>query len=68
MSREQFEQFRQVVLEDQSLQKQLRNFTRRDRFAVRVVKLGAERGFQFTSEEVREAMRASRGSWIQRWV
>lgn len=68
MSQENFEQFRNIVLEDLSLQKQLRAFTREDRFIVRVVKLGAERGFQFTYEDVKEAMRASRRAWIERWI
>jgi predicted ribosomally synthesized peptide with nif11-like leader len=68
MSQEQFEQFRQVVLEDVSLQKRLRNFTRHDRFIARVVQIGAERGFEFTAGEVLEAINASRRSWIERWI
>ena len=68
MSQEQFEQFRQVVLQDVTLQKRLRNFTRYDRFIARVVKLGAERGFEFTADEVLEAINASRRSWIERWL
>ena len=68
MSQEQFEQFRNVVLEDVSLQKRLRNFTRYDRFIARVVRLGAERGFEFTADDVLEAINASRRSWIERWI
>lgn len=68
MSQEQFEEFRKVVLEDVSLQKQLRNLTRRDRFIARVIKLGAERGFEFTADEIFEEMDASRRSWIERWL
>ena len=68
MSQEQFEQFRNVVLEDLSLQKQLRAFTGRDTFIPCVVKLGAERGFQFTAEDVEDAMNASRRVWIERWI
>lgn len=68
MSQKQFEQFRKCVLEDLSLQKKLRAFTSRDRFVDRVVKLGAERGFQFTEEDVREAMRACRRDWMERWI
>ncbi|MGC2236230.1 MAG: Nif11-like leader peptide family natural product precursor [Pyrinomonadaceae bacterium] len=68
MSQENFEQFRNVVLEDLSLQKQLRAFTKRDIFIARVVKLGAERGFQFTAEDVEEAMNANRRDWIERWI
>jgi predicted ribosomally synthesized peptide with nif11-like leader len=68
MSLNQFEQFRRCVLEDLSLQKQLRAFTSRDKFVDRAVKLGTERGFQFTEEDVREAMRACRRDWMERWI
>jgi hypothetical protein len=68
MSQESFEQFRNVVLEDLSLQERLRVFTERDEFIARVVESGAERGFQFTAEEVMEAMNASRRGWIERWI
>ena len=68
MSQEEFEQFRNVVLEDLPLQKRLRNFTRHDRFIRRVVRLGAERGFEFTADEVLEAINASRRAWIERWI
>jgi predicted ribosomally synthesized peptide with nif11-like leader len=68
MSLEQFEQFRNIVLEDLSLQKQLRAFIGREEFIVRVIESGAERGFQFTAENVMEAMNASRRAWIERWV
>lgn len=68
MSQEQFEQFRNVVLEDLSLQKQLREFTRRNMFVAQVVKSGAERGFQFTAEDVEEAMNANHRDWIERWI
>lgn len=68
MSQEQFEQFRNVVLEDLSLQKQLRAFTKRDMFVAHVVKLGAERGFQFTAEDVEEAMNTNQRDWIERWI
>jgi hypothetical protein len=68
MSQENFEQFRNLVLEDLSLQKELRAFTLRDVFIARVVQSGAERGFQFTAEDVVEAMNASRRAWIERWI
>jgi predicted ribosomally synthesized peptide with nif11-like leader len=68
MSKKDFERFRKVVLEDSSLQKQLRAFTRRDAFAARLVKLGVARGFQFTAEEVREAIGEGRRLWSERWL
>jgi len=66
MSQENFEQFRQVVLEDSALQERLRAFTARDEFIVRVVESGAEFGFAFAAEDVVEAMRANRRAWIER--
>jgi predicted ribosomally synthesized peptide with nif11-like leader len=68
MSQEQFEQFRNIVLEDLSLQEKLRAFTGRDEFISCVVDAGAEFGFQFTAEDVAEAMRANRRAWIERWI
>jgi hypothetical protein len=68
MSQKDFEQFRQLVLEDISLQKRLRNITRRHTFAARAVKLGAERGFQFTAQDVYEALGEWRRLWIERWI
>ena len=68
MSQKEFEQFRQIVLEDVSLQKRLRNITRRHVFVSRAVKLGAEHGFQFTTEDVYEAIGESRRLWIERWI
>lgn len=68
MSKRDFEQFRRSVLEDPSLQKQLRNITRRHIFTARVVKLGVERGFQFTVEEVYEALGEARRLWNERWI
>jgi len=68
MSQESFEQFRNVVLEDLSLQERLRVFTERDEFIASVVESGAERGFQFTAEDVSEAMNANRRGWIERWI
>jgi predicted ribosomally synthesized peptide with nif11-like leader len=68
MSQEQFEEFRKVVLEDLVLQEQIRIFNERESFILRVVELGAERGFDFTGETVREAMRDARREWIERWI
>lgn len=68
MSQEQFEQFRQLVLDDLSLQRELQGFTERDVFVERAVELGAARGLHFTAAEVVEAIRASRREWSERSI
>ncbi|HEY0426268.1 MAG TPA: Nif11-like leader peptide family natural product precursor [Pyrinomonadaceae bacterium] len=68
MSQENFEKFRQIVLEDLPLQESLRGFTERDEFVARVVETGAARGIEFTAEDVWEAMRENRRVWIERWI
>jgi predicted ribosomally synthesized peptide with nif11-like leader len=68
MSQENFERFRQIVLEDLSLQERLRAIEEREPFVSRVVEMGAECGIEFTAEDVREAIRANRRAWIERWI
>ena len=68
MSQEQFEQFRNVVLEDLTLQRELQSFTGRDEFIARAVEAGAALGFEFTADEVTEAINAARRAWIERWI
>jgi len=65
MSLESFEQFRQLVLQDQSLQAQLRATPDLRSFFDLVARQGAARGYQFTVEDVEAAMRASRRAWLQ---
>jgi predicted ribosomally synthesized peptide with nif11-like leader len=68
MPRESLEQFRLLVLEDATLQEHLRQTTDRETFIMLIIESGAERGFDFTAEEVREALYASRRAWLERWV
>ena len=68
MPKKQFEAFRDLVLRDATLQEALRPPLRDDAFIEAVVRAGAERGFAFTTEDVREAMRASRRTWLERWI
>ncbi|HEX8180306.1 MAG TPA: Nif11-like leader peptide family natural product precursor [Pyrinomonadaceae bacterium] len=68
MSQESFEQFRQLVFADEALQRELRAAPGGDSFLALTVRLGAERGYSFTVEEVAEAMRASRRAWLERWL
>ena len=68
MSPESFEQFRTLVFADAALQAQLRAVADEERFIALVVRLGAERGYEFTADDVRAAMRAARRAWIERWL
>lgn len=63
-----FEKFRELVLRDATLQEMLREPIRDDVFIEAVVRLGGERGFGFTADDVREAMRVNRRAWLERWI
>ena len=60
--------FRDLVLEDASLQERLREVMDRELFIDMVVRLGEQRGFYFSEWDVKEALRASRRAWLERWV
>ena len=62
-----FEQFRGLVLEDVSLQVELRDLSG-DEFVTRVVELGAAEGFEFAADDVLAAMRENKRLWIERWI
>jgi predicted ribosomally synthesized peptide with nif11-like leader len=68
MSQENFEQFRQLVLQDTTLQQQLRGTSDREQLVALTQRLGAERGYSFTTEDVLEALRAGQREWIERWL
>jgi predicted ribosomally synthesized peptide with nif11-like leader len=68
MSQENFEQFRQLVLQDTGLQEQLRAISDRDQFVSLTQRLGEERGYSFTIEDVLEALRVNHRAWIERWL
>ena len=68
MNREQFEQFRTLVLQENSLQEKLRYISDMDEFLEAIIELGNDHGFEFTSQDVREAMQENRRVWIERWI
>ncbi len=68
MSEEKLSQFRGVIFSDVSLQEKLREMADREEFVRTVVKLGSESGFDFTADEVENALRAGRRVWIERWL
>jgi len=68
MSQESLEQFRELVLRDLALQEKLRDIADQAVFLTVVVQLGAQRGYDFTAQEVEAALRASQRAWIERWL
>jgi hypothetical protein len=65
---ENLERFRQVVLEDPELFKQLRQTADVDSFVALAVRLGAARDCAFTEQEVRDALRECRRARLERWI
>jgi hypothetical protein len=65
---EKLEQFRSVVLEDLSLQAELREILDTHLFVTLVVQRGEEHGCRFAAADVEEALRAGRRAWLERWI
>lgn len=68
MSSEGFERFRQLVLSDPGLQRQLQSATDRDALVARTVELAARCGLAVTVVDVEAALAAARRSWHERWL
>ena len=68
MNEGKFEEFRQLVFADESLQKELRDITDRAEFVTRLIALGNDHGYQFAPEHVDEALRTARRNWIGRGI
>jgi hypothetical protein len=62
------ERFRKKVLGDPALLSQLRAAADEDQFIRLMLQLGAAEGLPFRAEEVLEAIRSSRRSWLERWL
>jgi hypothetical protein len=65
---EPFERFRRIVFADPALQKRLRAIPDWPAFVDAAVEAAAQHGVAVTKEEVQAARRASRRSWLERWV
>jgi len=63
-----FAAFRERVLGDEALQRQLRAIADAGEFAAKAVALGAAHGFRFGDEDVRAAMTRGRQAWYSQWV
>jgi len=61
-------EFCNLVFEDVDLQLRLRQVSDKGLFTELAVRLGDERGFHFNEQDVAEALRANRHTWIARWV
>ena len=68
MSRENYDQFHQLVLREPALQLKLREERDLIRFVNLVVQTGKEHGFDFTSDDVQAALNASRRAWLEKWI
>ena len=62
------ERFRQAVFGDLNLQQRLRATSDRECFGRLVVSVGRDGGYRFTVQDVEEALRAARQTWIERWI
>jgi hypothetical protein len=67
-STEPFERFRRAVFAEPGLQLRLRSIPDWPGFVAATVAAAAERGIELTADEVLAARRASRRSWLERWV
>lgn len=68
MSHHAFEDFRQHVLQNPDLQQRLRQETDETAFFKELVRAGEKAGFSFSEAEAREALRAQRRAWSERWI
>jgi hypothetical protein len=62
------ERFGELVLAERALYDQLRATTDEIIFAELAVRLGAERGCDFTATVVQAAIAGKRRAWLERWV
>ena len=68
MTLQNLDQFRELVLREPSLQARLRESLELRGFLDLMVREGKERGFDFTAEEVSQALSANRRAWLERWI
>lgn len=68
MTQASFEAFRNRVLAEPVLQEELRDIPERAIFTERILALGQAHGYEFTADDVTNALQASRRAWIERWI
>ncbi len=62
------EQLRQMVATRPELHSELHAERDRDRFVHRVVEVAAAHGLMLSADDIDDAMRAGRRSWLERWL
>ena len=60
-----FEKFRDLVLADEAMQKELRGLSDRKEFVARVVELSRENGFELSSDDIENEMRLGSRVWTE---
>jgi hypothetical protein len=68
MSQQAFEQFRELVLDDDALQAELRPARNLSELVPLVLTLARERGMQIDAQDVEAAWQAAQRAWIVRWI
>jgi predicted ribosomally synthesized peptide with nif11-like leader len=68
MSVENFDRFRELVVDDPALRDELRSI--RDRAALRekAIALGQSRGFDFSQADVESVAQTMLQTWMERWL
>lgn len=66
MPHESLEQFRRIVLEETALQEKFLAVPESVEFRTLVIKLGTERGYDFTVDDIEDALRINRRAWVER--
>ncbi len=68
MSVENFDRFRELVINDPPLRDELRSFPDRAALRQRTIVLGRERGFDFSEADIESAARIMQQVWLERWL
>ena len=66
--RQNLERFGELVLADHELHDQLRAAADESAFVALAIRLGAERGCDFTASAVRDVLNEKRRAWLERWL
>ena len=66
--RQNLDRFGELVLADRELHDQLRATATEAEFVTLAVRLGAERGCDFTAPVVQAAVNEKRRLWLERWL
>lgn len=68
MSQQAFTEFRQLVLQDAALQRQLQQVEDLKEFASLAIALAARHALEITPADLDVALREARRAWLERWI